>query len=995
MTTASSQRPTFSDLESRSEFTARHLGPRESDFAAMLKQVGATSIDQLIDETVPKAIRMKKSLDLPEGQTEAAVLARAWQLASSNKVMKTFLGQGYHGTFTPPVILRNILENPGWYTAYTPYQAEISQGRLEAILNFQTMVMELTGMAIANASLLDEGTAAAEAMTMSYHSSDNVKANGTGAKTYFVSDVCHPQTIEVVLRRAEPLGINVVVGRADQFDFSADSFGALIQYPCTRGGIASSPEMLKSFTAKAHASGNLVTVAADILALTLLQPPASWGADICVGSTQRFGVPMGFGGPHAAYFATKDEYKRSIPGRLVGVSIDSNGAPALRLALQTREQHIRREKATSNICTAQVLLAVIASMYAVYHGPKGLKRIATRVNRLATAFARGLEKNGVKVENKNFFDTVVIPFSDSTKAKKVLDAALAQGMNLRTYTSKHSVTDTNITALGVSFDELSAREDVEALVRLFASGGATASTGFAAKVAFDELDQATEAPSISESMLRTDNLLPQKVFNSYHSETEMLRYLKRLENKDLSLAHAMIPLGSCTMKLNSTAEMIPVTWPEMGNIHPFAPIDQASGYIGFVRDLEGWLCEITGFARISLQPNAGSAGEYAGLLAIRDYHKSRGEAHRTICLIPSSAHGTNPASAVMAGMKVVVTACDANGNVDVADLKAKAALHKDNLAALMITYPSTHGVFEEAIQEICEIVHANGGQVYMDGANFNAMVGLCRPGDFGPDVCHLNLHKTFCIPHGGGGPGVGPIGVREHLKSFVPGHAGSELLTTQRPGGKTTASAVAAAPFGSASILPISWSYIAMMGRDGLRKATETAILNANYIAARLKPHYPILYSGKNGRVAHECILDLRSFKKVSVEDVAKRLIDYGFHAPTMSWPVIGTLMVEPTESESKEELDRFCDAMIQIREEIRAVEEGRVDDEKNVLKMAPHTVRVVTDSKWDRPYTREEAAYPLPWVRDHKFWSTVGRVNNAHGDRNLVCSCAPLESYQ
>lgn len=986
--------PTFSELESRSDFSTRHIGPQEADFANMLKTVGAKSLDQLIDETIPKAIRMGKSLDLPEGQTEAATLARAWELASSNKIMKSFLGQGYHGTFTPPVILRNILENPGWYTAYTPYQAEISQGRLEAILNFQTLVMELTGMDIANASLLDEGTAAAEAMAMSYHSSKNVKSNGAGAKTYFVSDVCHPQTIEVVARRAEPLGIKVVVGDASKFEFSADSFGALIQYPCTRGGIASSVDQLKGFTAKAHAVGNLVTVAADPLALVLLQPPASWGADICVGVTQRFGVPMGFGGPHAAYFATKDEYKRSIPGRLVGVSIDSEGKPALRLALQTREQHIRREKATSNICTAQVLLAVIASMYAVYHGPKGLKRIANRVNRLAAAFAAGLEKASVKTETANFFDTVVVPFTDSAKAKQVLNAALAAGMNLRTYTSKSSVTDSTIAALGVSFDELSSREDVETLVKIFAS---SANSGAASKISFDELDQVAK-PSISESMCRTGALLEQKVFNSHHSETEMLRYLKRLENKDLSLAHSMIPLGSCTMKLNSTTEMIPVTWPEMGNIHPFAPIDQAKGYLQFVRDLEGWLCEITGFARVSLQPNAGSAGEYAGLLTIRDFHKSRGQAHRNICLIPSSAHGTNPASAVMAGMKVVVTACDSNGNVDVADLKAKAALHKDNLAALMITYPSTHGVFEEAIQEICEVIHAAGGQVYMDGANFNALVGLCRPGDFGPDVCHLNLHKTFCIPHGGGGPGVGPIGVREHLKLFVPGHNGSELLSSLRPQSGAAASvnsAVASAPFGSASILPISWSYIAMMGRDGLKRATEVAILNANYIAARLKSHYPILYSGKNGRVAHECILDLRGMKTVSVEDVAKRLIDYGFHAPTMSWPVVGTLMVEPTESESKEELDRFCDAMIQIRNEIRAVEEGKVDAEKNVLKLAPHTVRVVTDSKWDRPYTREEAAYPLPWVQERKFWSSVGRVNNVHGDKNLVCSCAPLEDYQ
>ncbi|MDX9730632.1 MAG: aminomethyl-transferring glycine dehydrogenase [Bdellovibrionales bacterium] len=972
-------RPSFSVLESRSDFSTRHIGPRATDLPAMLKQVGADSVDQLIDQTVPKAIRSQKSLDLPEGQTEAAVLARAWELASSNKVFKSFLGQGYHGTFTPPVILRNILENPGWYTAYTPYQAEISQGRLEAILNFQTMVMELTGMAIANASLLDEGTAAAEAMTMARQLSGNVKNDGSGAKTFFVADTCHPQTIEVVTRRAEPLGLNIVVTSPDRFSFSSESFGCLLQYPDTRGAVATSLDSLKAFTEKAHAAKNFVVVAADPLALTLLEPPSEWGADICVGSTQRFGVPMGFGGPHAAYFATRDEYKRSIPGRLVGVSVDSNGRPALRLALQTREQHIRREKATSNICTAQVLLAVMASMYAVYHGPEGLKRIAARVNRLASAFASGLEAGGVKIESKAFFDTVVIPFADQAKAATVLKAALDAGMNLRTYTAGSVVTDKNITALGVSFDELSSRDDVETLVKIF--------TG--AKASFDDLD--TNAPdSIPEALGRKKDLLPQKVFNTFHSESEMLRYLKRLENKDLSLAHSMIPLGSCTMKLNSTTEMIPVTWPEMGGIHPFAPVDQAKGYLGFVKDLSGWLSEITGFAGFSLQPNAGSAGEYAGLLTIRDYHISRGDAHRNICLIPSSAHGTNPASAVMAGMKVVVVACDTNGNVDVSDLKAKATQHSANLAALMVTYPSTHGVFEEAIQEICEIVHSHGGQVYMDGANFNAMVGLCRPGEFGPDVSHLNLHKTFCIPHGGGGPGVGPIGVREHLKAFLPGHKGADNITGLRHDN----SAVASAPFGSASILPISWSYIALMGRDGLKQATEAAILNANYIAARLKPHYPILYTGKNGRVAHECILDLRDLKVVSVEDVAKRLMDFGFHAPTMSWPVIGTLMVEPTESESKEELDRFCDAMIKIREEIRAVEDGRVDATNNVLKQAPHTAELVTGSAWDRAYTREEAAYPLSWVRERKFWPAVGRVNNVHGDRNLVCSCAPLESY-
>lgn len=973
----------FSSLEAHSEFTSRHIGPRDSDLPAMLKTVGVSSLDQLIDETVPKAIRLKKPLDLPAGRTEGAVLARAWEIASSNQVLKSFLGQGYYGTFTPPVILRNILENPGWYTAYTPYQAEISQGRLEAILNFQTMIMELTGMAIANASLLDEGTAAAEAMALAFHVSGNVKNDGSGARKFFVSETCHPQTIEVLTRRAEPLGIEVVVTDASKFQFSKDSFGCLIQYPCTRGGLPNAASDLKGLCDKAHAEKNLVVVAADPLALTLLESPGALGADVCVGSTQRFGVPMGFGGPHAAYFATRDEYKRSIPGRLVGVSIDSQGKPGLRLALQTREQHIRREKATSNICTAQVLLAVMASMYAVYHGPHGLKRIARRVNRLAATFAAGLEKNGVQVESKNFFDTVVVPMTDSNKAKTIVLAAKDAGMNIRYYTAKSSVADSQITALGVSFDETSTREDVEALLKVFTGTKVS-------NVAFDELE-AKASDSIPESLYRKTDLLPQKVFNSYHSETEMLRYLKRLENKDLSLAHAMIALGSCTMKLNSTAEMIPVTWPEMGNIHPFVPIDQAKGYLTFIRDLEGWLCEVTGFARVSLQPNAGSAGEYAGLLTIRDYHRSRGDSHRNICLIPSSAHGTNPASAVMAGMKVVVVACDSNGNVDLSDLKTKAEQHKANLAALMVTYPSTHGVFEEGIQEICEIIHANGGQVYMDGANFNALVGLCRPGEFGPDVCHLNLHKTFCIPHGGGGPGVGPIGVREHLKAFVPGHKGADASTGLRQDG----SAVSAAPFGSASILPISWSYIALMGRDGLKRATEMAILNANYIAKRLESHYPILYKGKNGRVAHECILDLRWMKTVTVEDVAKRLIDYGFHAPTMSWPVIGTLMVEPTESESKEEIDRFCEAMIQIRKEIQAVEDGKADAEQNVLKNSPHTVRMVMDSNWTRPYTREEAAFPLPWVQEHKFWPVVGRVNNAHGDRNLVCSCAPLESYQ
>lgn len=973
------KKTSFSSLENLSEFTARHIGPREADLPLMLKTIGASSLDQLIDQTIPAGIRMKKSLDLAEGQTESATLARARQIASLNQIYKSFLGQGYYGTITPPVIQRNVLENPGWYTAYTPYQAEISQGRLEAVLNFQTMMMELTAMPIANASLLDEGTAAAEAMAMAFHLSDNVKADGTGGHTFFVSENCHPQTIEVLSRRAGPLGITVKVGMPETFSFSAETFGCLIQYPDTRGQIPSSLSALKAFTASAHAAKNLVVVAADPLALTLLQPPGTWGADICIGSTQRFGVPMGYGGPHAAFLATKEEYKRSIPGRLVGVSVDSEGKPALRLALQTREQHIRREKATSNICTAQVLLAVTASMYGVYHGPQGLRRIAQRVARLASVFAYGLSKGHTKLEASPSFDTVVVPFSDSKKARHVLEAARNEHMNLRYYTSQSSALDPQITALGVSFDELSTRADVESLLRLF--------TG--QNMRFEELD--VLAPETRESSVeRTDQFMQQKVFNTYHSETEMLRYLTRLQQKDLSLTHSMIPLGSCTMKLNATAEMMPITWPEMGQMHPFAPGEQAKGYLQFARELEGWLAEITGFAGVSLQPNAGSAGEYAGLLTIRDFHRAHGGEHRNICLIPSSAHGTNPASAAMAGMKVVVVACDTNGNVDVADLRSKVERHAENLAALMITYPSTHGVFEEAIQDICKLIHERGGQVYMDGANFNALVGLCRPGDFGPDVCHLNLHKTFCIPHGGGGPGVGPIGVRDHLKPYLPGHNGADAIL----GLRHDSSAVASAPLGSASILPISWAYIAMMGREGLKRATQIAILNANYIASRLKDHYPILYTGKNGRVAHECILDLRAMKAVLVEDVAKRLMDFGFHAPTMSWPVVGTLMVEPTESESKEELDRFCDAMITIKGEINDVESGKTDKEMNPLKRAPHTVNAVTATEWNRSYSRETAAFPLPWVRDRKFWPAVGRVNNAHGDRNLVCSCAPLESY-
>ncbi|MCM2281964.1 MAG: aminomethyl-transferring glycine dehydrogenase [Bdellovibrionaceae bacterium] len=954
-------------LDNTSEFIGRHIGPSDRDAAEMLKSLGLRSLDELVDKTVPAVIRMKSALDLHESKSENEMLSLARERASKNQIFKSFLGMGYHGTHTPTVILRNILENPGWYTAYTPYQAEIAQGRLEALLNFQTMVMELTAMPIANASLLDEGTAAAEAMTMFFH--DTKKKN---ANVFFVSRDTHPQTIEVLQTRARPLGIELVIGDHATLTFSDAVFGALVQYPGTSGTV----EDFRPFVERAHASKVLVCFAADLLSLTLLTPPGEMGADVVIGSTQRFGVPMGFGGPHAAYFATRDELKRSIPGRIIGVSVDTQNRPALRLALQTREQHIRREKATSNICTAQVLLAVIASMYSVYHGPEGLRRIASRTHFLASIFAEGARRLGARLASTSFFDTVEMEVGDADAA---LNRALSLRMNLRKVSASR---------VSVAFDETHTPADVEALWRVLA-----AKTGAQAadKAPFSF---ASLASSISEALpanlLRTSGFLAQKVFNSYHSESEMLRYLNRLQSKDLSLTHSMIPLGSCTMKLNATSEMIPITWPEFGQLHPFAPLDQAQGYLQMIRELESWLGELTGFAGVSLQPNAGSQGEYAGLLVIRKYHEARGESHRNVCLIPASAHGTNPASAVMAGMKVVVVGTDDQGNVDINDLRAKAHANAANLSALMITYPSTHGVFEEGIQEICEIVHQAGGQVYMDGANFNALVGLARPGDFGPDVCHLNLHKTFCIPHGGGGPGIGPIGVAKHLKAYLPGHHLAPIS-----GGETTA--VSAAPWGSASILPISWAYIAMMGRAGLKRATEIAILNANYIAQRLAPHYPILYKGRQGYVAHECILDLRPLKATSgveVEDVAKRLMDYGFHAPTMSWPVAGTLMIEPTESESKAELDRFCEAMIGIRDEIRAIENGQMDRERNPLKLAPHTAADTMATQWDRPYTREQGAFPLAWVRERKFWPPVSRINNPHGDRNLVCSCAPLESY-
>jgi len=961
MTASTTQKTRFD----QDEFIHRHLGPSESDVTEMLKTIGAASTDELVNETVPAGIRMKRELDLPLARSEASVLSWIRQHAEKNQIYRNFLGLGYYGTHTPTVILRNILENPAWYTAYTPYQAEIAQGRLEALLNFQTMVMELTAMPIANASLLDEATAAAEAMTMLFHDRDNSKKT---ANVFAVDRHVLPQTLEVLQTRAEPLGLKVELIDTTQPKLTADMFAALVQYPNSLGGLGK-PE---SFISAAHEAGLKVVVAADLLALTLLKPPGEMGADVVVGSTQRFGVPMGFGGPHAAFLATRDEFKRSIPGRIVGVSVDAKNRPALRLALQTREQHIRREKATSNICTAQVLLAVMASMYAVYHGPAGLKQIATRVTRLAGIFAAGVKSLGHGVIDEAFFDTVLVQLHGET-SQSCVQRALKLKINLRSV-GPHQV--------AVSFDETHRLEDVEDLWRIFAATPGANEPLDRSPITTSQIE-AGVISSRNSQMLRQSEFLKQKVFNSYHSETEMLRYMMRLQSKDLSLAHAMIPLGSCTMKLNATTEMIPVTWPEFGGLHPFAPLDQAQGYLGMIRELESWLSEITGFAGISLQPNAGSQGEYAGLLVIRRYHMQRGQAHRNVCLIPASAHGTNPASAVMAGMKVVVVATDQNGNIDIEDLKTKAEQHSQALAALMITYPSTHGVFEEGVKEICEVIHRHGGQVYMDGANFNALVGLARPGDFGADVCHLNLHKTFCIPHGGGGPGVGPIGVAEHLKSFLPGQEGS--------------TAVSAAPWGSASILPISWSYIALMGRNGLKRATEVAILNANYIAKRLSPHFPVLYTGRNGRVAHECILDLRPLKTssgIDVEDVAKRLIDYGFHAPTMSWPVAGTLMVEPTESESKEELDRFCDAMISIRREVARVESGEWSRDLNPLKLAPHTAQDLLSDSWDRSYSRETAAFPLPWVRERKFWPAVARVNNPHGDRNLICSCAPLEEY-
>ena len=947
---------TLADLQNSAEFIARHVGPSAAEQQAMLVALGCTNLAELTAQVVPEAIAMTQDLAIVDGCTETQALAELREMADLNQVFKTYIGQGYYGTITPNVIQRNILENPAWYTAYTPYQPEISQGRLEALINFQTVITDLTGMEMANASMLDEGTAAAEAMALCQRMSKS-KSN-----RFLVDIDCLPQTIEIIKTRAEPMNIEVVVGNPE--DFAGEAFGALLQYPGASGEVRDNREII----ARIQADKGLVVVAADILSLVLLESPGSQGADVAIGSTQRFGVPLGFGGPHAGYMATRESFKRNLPGRLVGLSQDANGEPAYRLALQTREQHIRREKATSNICTAQVLLAVIASMYAVYHGPEGLTRIAQRVHLLTSILAQGLKQHGLAPVNSSWFDTLTL--NTGAKTSEIISAAEERQINLRQI-------DAN--SIGISLDETTSSEDIADLWDIL--------------LGKHNLDVDTLAEEVSEALpgnlIRTDSFLTHPTFSRYHSETEMLRYLRRLSDKDIALDRAMIPLGSCTMKLNATAEMLPITWPEFSNMHPFAPVEQTAGYRAMIDDLESMLCAATGYDAMSLQPNAGSQGEYAGLLAIRGYHESRGDSQRNICLIPSSAHGTNPASAQMCGMAVVVVKCDDQGNVDVADLTTKAELHSDNLAAIMVTYPSTHGVFEERITEICEIVHNHGGQVYIDGANLNAMVGVCQPGKFGGDVSHLNLHKTFCIPHGGGGPGVGPIGVGEHLAPFLP----RETADGQRQGAQ-----VSAAPYGSASILPITWMYIRMMGRAGLKQATEVAILNANYMAHRLQDHYQVLYTGTNGRVAHECILDVRPIKDdvgISVDDIAKRLIDFGFHAPTMSFPVAGTLMIEPTESESKIELDRFCDAMIAIKGEVDQVAKGEFQLDDNPLVGAPHTAAMVSSDDWQRAYTRSQAAYPLTSVRENKYWPPVARLDHVFGDRNLVCSCPSIADYE
>ena len=947
------------DFAPTDSFVHRHIGASSTEIQEMLKAINCDSMEAMIEKTIPAAIRIKQPLQLGGARGEYELLQELKAIASKNQVWRSYIGMGYSNCITPPIIQRNILENPGWYTQYTPYQAEIAQGRLEALLNFQTMIIDLTGLEIANASLLDEGTAAAEAMTMAAGIAKN-----KGSK-FFVSSDCHPQTIAVVKSRAIPLGIQVVIGKHDGFEFDKEYFGALLQYPASDGAIYDYSECVSQI----HDQGGLAIVAADLLALTLIQSPGSFGVDIAIGSAQRFGVPYGYGGPHAAYMATKDAYKRQMPGRMIGVSKDVHGHSALRLALQTREQHIRRDKATSNICTAQVLLAIMASMYAVYHGASGLERIAKRVNLLTTSLADALTKLGHTIIHSAYFDTICVKLQ-GISSNEIKAIAEVKKINLR-YLEDN--------AIAISLDETVSKQDLADLIEIFA--GETAS---------HQLPIANSQSSIPNHLIRTSPYLTYPVFNSYHSESELLRYIHRLQSKDLSLTTSMIPLGSCTMKLNATSEMLPVTWAEFGNIHPFAPLSQTQGYQILFQQLEAWLAEITGFAGVSLQPNAGSQGEYAGLLTIREYHLHRGQTNRHICLIPTSAHGTNPASAVMAGMKVVTINCDSEGNIDIADLKAKAEKYQHELAALMVTYPSTHGVFEEAIKDICDIIHYYGGQVYMDGANMNAQVGLCRPGDFGTDVCHLNLHKTFCIPHGGGGPGMGPICVAPQLVPFLPKHPFTDDGSAQ-----TT---ISSAPWGSASILTISWVYIALMGAKGLKLATEVAILNANYMAQRLAPHYPILYTGKNGLVAHECIIDLHDCKAIAgieVDDIAKRLMDYGFHAPTMSWPVAGTMMIEPTESESKAELDRYCEAMIAIKQEVNAIASGAMDKLDNPLKNAPHTAEALLADDWNHAYSRNQAAYPAPWLKEHKFWASVGRIDNAYGDRNFVCSCLPLEAYE
>lgn len=947
----------------RSDFTGRHIGPDTTEVNDMLSALKMSDLDELVKKCAPASILSKKELDLPQGLNESELLAKAENIANKNQVFKNYIGCGYYETHTPTVIQRNILENPAWYTAYTPYQAEISQGRMEALMNFQTMVSDLTGLEIANASLLDEGTAIAEATALAY----NIQRKDIRSKV-FIDQSTFAQSIDVLETRMSPLDIEVVVGDWKNFEFDDSFFAAVVQYPNALGEIKDYQKLAD----KIHSKNGLFIVAADLLALTVLKAPAEFGADIAVGSTQRFGVPLGFGGPHAAYFATHSKYQRNVPGRIIGASKDTRGKLAYRLALQTREQHIRREKATSNICTSQVLLAVMASMYAVYHGPQGLKRIALNIHELTCILARELESLGLKLTGKNFFDTVTFTLDK--------DSILQMRRHLSSNKVNLWYTDYSVS---ISVDETKSLSDVMELIGFI---GQSLGKG---KI----FDNSPARMRIEDEHHRTSEYLTHPVFNTYHSETEMLRYIHSLEVKDLSLNQSMIPLGSCTMKLNASTEMQPVTWKGFSSIHPFAPTEQTRGYMELIDQLSSWLCQITGFEAVSLQPNAGSQGEYAGLLVIKKYLEDKGEANRNICLIPSSAHGTNPASAVMAGMKVVVVKCDDQGNIDMNDLKEKVKTHKENLAALMVTYPSTHGVYEVTIREICEIIHDNGGQVYMDGANLNALVGISQPGEFGADVSHLNLHKTFCIPHGGGGPGVGPIGVAKHLAPYLPKH-----VIQKNAGPETGIGSITAAPWGSASILPISWAYIAMMGGTGLKKATQVAVLNANYIADRLKDHFPVLYKNKDGYVAHECIIDVRNFvnsASVTVDDIAKRLMDYGFHAPTMSWPVAGTLMIEPTESESKAELDRFCDAMISIRNEIKAIEDGKADKEDNVLKNAPHTINDLTDDNWSHPYSREQAVFPLEWVRERKFWPSVNRVDNAYGDRNLVCSCPPIDAYQ